>query len=298
MPRSRSRFSSRSRPSSPWPGRFALLLAGLVLLYGAAAGGFWLLQDWLVYRPDRGVVVPDADWIDTVSISTEDGETLRGWYAAPQPGCPVFLFLDGHAGQPQIQAGRWGRMRERGAGFLAVSWRGYPGSTGSASADGLQRDAEAGYDWLLAQGHAPQDMVVHGFSLGSGPATRLAADRETGLLVLEAPYYSMSDLLRERFVFLPVGLLNRNRFRSDLAMRQVTEPVFIAHGTADNVVPPDQSERLAGEIRHDRGRRETFAGAGHATLVRDGLYDRLWAAIPDLMPPLAEGRCDQLSAPR
>lgn len=275
-------FVSRaSRLSFRRPGLMSRLLTwgGLGLaIYAAASLLVFLLQDTMIYHPSRTRAAPPAAWIEPVELTTADGETLVAWHSDAMPGCPTFLFFDGNAGRPEIQAGRWRRIRAQGAGFLAVSYRGYSGSTGTPSEAGLHADANAGYDWLRGQGIAAREIVIHGFSLGSGPATRLAAEREAGALILEAPYYSLQDLLARKAPVLPVRWLLRHRYRSDEVIGLVDEPVFIAHGTTDRLIPISQSQRLA-ELVPDRLRYETFPGSDHASLVRDGLYDRIWTFL-------------------
>lgn len=131
----------------------------------------------LIYHPHTEVVAPNFPETEAVRVTTEDGEQLVAWYRAPQPGQPIFLFFDGNGGRPQIWEGRWRRITESGAGFLAVYYRGYSGSTGHPSERGLRLDARAGYDWLIAHNYQPRDIVIHGFSLGSGVAVELATER-------------------------------------------------------------------------------------------------------------------------
>jgi fermentation-respiration switch protein FrsA (DUF1100 family) len=280
-----SRASRLSFRKTSWLQRIrlpAIILAGLFAVICLLA---FLFQDRMIYFPSVERVPPPVDWLEVVEIDTTDGETLIAWHVEAMPGCPTFLFFDGNAGRPEIQMGRWVRMRDRGAGLLAVYYRGYSGSTGRPSETGLYRDAEAGYDWLTAQGVSSHDIVIHGFSLGSGPATWLAARREAGALILEAPYYSMLDLVRRKMRLLPVSLILRHRFRSDRAIENVEEPVLMAHGTSDSVIPISQSQRLAA-LTGSTVRYETFPGSEHATLVRDGLYEHVWPFLE------TEGRLD------
>lgn len=267
-----SRLSFRRRKRWPW-----LVWAGLALmgLYLAALLAFTLFQDRLIYFPPTERSAPGEPYISEVEVSTSDHETLLAWYSPAAAGCPTVLFLDGNAGAPGIQSGRWRRLHEHGVGFLGLAWRGYAGSTGRPGEAGFHRDAEAGYDWLRDENIDADDIVVHGFSIGSGPATRLAAEHETGALILEAPYYSMLDLMQRKLPLLPVGLVLRSRFRSDTWIGQVEAPVLILHGEADRLIPPAQSARLY-QAAGPRRARILMPGSDHATLARDGLYDHVW----------------------
>ncbi len=249
-----------------------ILLVGIYVLLGAA---IWWAQPQLIYHPSRDAIPPREDFITPVRLNTPDGEVLNAWYARAERGCPTILFLDGNAGRPEIQNGRWRRIHEQGVGFLALYYRGYSGSTGTPSEDGLHIDAQAGLSWLVRRGLNPNDVVVHGFSLGSGPATRLAATQPVGALVLEAPFTSMAGLMTEKMPLYPFGLFMRDTYQSDAWITALDEPVLMVHGTADELIPISHSRRLMQLAPEPRELAE-IEGADHATLVRDGLYDALW----------------------
>jgi fermentation-respiration switch protein FrsA (DUF1100 family) len=230
-------------------------------------------QSSLIYHPHVEEVAPNFPGVDAVRIETEDGERLVAWYLAPQAGQPVFLFFDGNGGRPHIWGGRWRRIAESGAGFLAVYYRGYSGSTGHPSERGLHLDARAGYDWLTANGYDPDDIVIHGFSLGSGVAVRLASERPARALVLEAPFTGVDDVAAAHFTPLS-ALLIRDRFQSREWIGGVRMPVLIVHGDADTVIPFSQGERLYA-LANDPKQFVRMAGSDHATLVRDGIYPHI-----------------------
>lgn len=251
----------------------ALLLGALLALY--AAGHFYGRS--VLYHPSRAVVAPSMNGVSAERIRTDDGETLVAWWLAPQQSQPVFLFFDGNGGRPEIQDGRWRRMAECGAGFLAVYYRGYSGSTGSPTEHGLRRDARAGYDWLIARGHAPRDIVIHGFSLGSAVAVQLAAERPARALILEAPMTGVDDIAAEHGAGLFAPLM-RDSFRSREYIARVRMPLLIAHGDADSVIPIAHGRRLYA-LASEPKQFLALPGSDHATLARDGLYDHIWTFL-------------------
>jgi fermentation-respiration switch protein FrsA (DUF1100 family) len=248
-----------------------IALACVVLLVGALA----LFQRKLMYFPGAQAVPPTQQGVEAVRIRTPDGETLVAWRHAAAPGEPTFLFFDGNAGRPEDNGERWARIMERGAGFLALYYRGYSGSTGRPSERGLHADARAGYDWLVAQGVRPGDIIIHGLSLGSGVAVRLAAERPARALILEAPFTAAVDVARLRYSWLPVGLIMQDQFRSRDWIGRVRIPVLIVHGDADQVVPIAQGQRLYA-LANEPKAFVRMPGSGHNTLVYDGLYDHVW----------------------
>lgn len=224
-------------------------------------------------------VVPGAE---QVAIMTRDGERLAAWYHMPAAGKPVMLFMHGQGGRLGVQTNRWRRIREAGLGVLALSYRGYPGSSGSPTEEGLALDARAAYDWLRAR-HAAADIVLHGHSLGTGVAVRLASEVEAGGVVLEAPFTAAVDVAAERLPWLPVQLLMLDQFRSRDRIRDVKAPVLIVHGDQDSVIPIAHGERLFGLAREPK-QFIRMPGSEHNTLVRDGLYDKVLSFLARVRP--------------
>ena len=180
--------------------------------------------------------------------------------------------------------------------MFALSWRGYAGSTGSPSEKGLFRDAQAGYETLIRLGVEPSDIVVHGFSLGSGPAIKIAAENDVRALILEAPYYSALRRAQEQIPFYPMSLLLRNQYRSDQFIPHVDEPILIAHGSTDSVIPVRDSEALA-QLATAPVQRIVFEGSEHTTLVRDGLYeDAIWPFLKPIYTDCAFGTSAEATA--
>ena len=248
-----------------------LALVGVLVVAGAVA--LSACQTALIYHPHSAVVQPDIAGVSVEHIRTTDGQTLVAWYAPPpQSGSmrgPIFLYFDGNGGAPEMWDARWRAMMQGGAGFLAVYYRGYSGSTGHPSETGLHEDARAGYDWLIAHGYAAKDIVIDGFSLGSGVAVRLASERPARALILEAPFTGVDDLAHHRAGVL--GSLITQHFASRDYIGQVHMPVLILHGDADQAIPFAQGQRLY-DLANEPKEFVRMPGSTHVSLVRDGAY--------------------------
>jgi fermentation-respiration switch protein FrsA (DUF1100 family) len=269
--------------------RLAVRAVAVVLgLYLAVVGAMFFAQRELQYRPDPRFTLPEVQGvpIQVVRLTTSDGERLVAWYLPPLGERPVILHLNGNAGALVTQDGRWRRIARAGVGFLAVAWRGYAGSSGHPTEAGLIRDAEAGYDFLASR-YAPERIVIHGYSLGSGVAVRLAAERPARALVLEAPYTSAMELAEREYPMLPVSFLMLDRFMSRDLIGQVHAPVLIVHGDHDSVIPFDMGQTLY-RLANAPKRFVPMPGSDHNTLVRDGLYDHVWPFLGVQPPALGE----------
>jgi pimeloyl-ACP methyl ester carboxylesterase len=89
----------------------------------------------------------------------------------------------------------------------------------------LIADAEAAYIFTAAR-YPAERIALWGESLGSGVAVALAADHMVGRIVLEGSFTSAADAGALAYRFLPVRLLMKDQFRSDLRIAKVTAPLL------------------------------------------------------------------------
>jgi fermentation-respiration switch protein FrsA (DUF1100 family) len=204
-------------------------------------------------------------------LTTADGERVIVWHVAPQPGRHVVIYFPGNGDTLAGSAGRLEAITSGGTGLVALSYRGYAGSSGRPSEQGLLMDAAATYAFAAAM-YDPTRIVLWGFSLGSGAAVAVAAEHSVGGLILEAPYSSIADVAAAAYPFLPVRYLLRDPFRSDLRIKQVTAPLLIMHGSQDATIPIGFGERLFAMAREPK-QFVRFDGGGHADLGTFGVIE-------------------------
>lgn len=204
-------------------------------------------------------------------LAASDGEKVIVWHVPAQPGRSVILYFHGNGDSLVGLVGRFKAMTADGTGLVALSYRGYAGSSGAPSEDGLLRDAAAAYAFATAR-YEPQRIVAWGFSLGTGVAVAIASEQAVGKLVLEAPYTSIVDVVAPRYWFAPVRLLMRDPFHSDRRIARVTAPLLIMHGTNDPVIPFALGERLFA-LAHEPKRFVRIPGGGHDDLAGFGAIE-------------------------
>ena len=224
--------------------RLAAAALAIYLLLCAAMFG---LQRRLQYHPDTGGMDPAAAGLPQArqeTVATADGERIVVWWVAPRAaGRPVYLYLHGNGAHLHARALRFAKLVEDGAGLMAVSWRGYGGSTGTPSEAGLLEDARAAHAELRRR--APDaPLLIYGESLGTTVATMLAAQTAPAGLLLDSGFASALAVARDAYPWLPVGLLLRDTFRADLAAPRVQAPVLQVHCRIDPVTPLAQAQAL------------------------------------------------------
>jgi uncharacterized protein len=223
-----------------------LLIVVAVGYVGGLAAMFLLQRAILFPIPSSERIAPAAAGFPDVEehvLTTADGEKIIVWHMPAKPGRPVILYFHGNG---DYLAGFFARFRDfiaDGTGIVAPAYRGYSGSSGSPSEQGLLQDAEAAWAFTTAR-YSADRVVVWGFSLGSGVAVALAAEQPVSKLILEAPYSSLADVGAEAFPIFPVRWLMRDPFRSDLRIARVKARLLFMHGARDATIPITFGEQL------------------------------------------------------
>ena len=189
---------------------------------------------------------------------------MIAWHVPPRPGHPLVIYFHGNAETIANRVDRHRALTATGAGLLAVSYRGYMGSSGRPTEPGLLHDAEAAYAFAASR-HPAERIVLWGHSLGSGVAVALAATRPVAKLVLEAPFTSTADVAQRMFPLVPVRRLMHDQFRSDQRIGAVKASILILHGARDFVVPIALGERLY-QLANEPKRFVRYPQGGHDDL--------------------------------
>jgi uncharacterized protein len=248
--------------------RLLLWFAGLLAFgYGLVVLLMYLNQRSFLYFPERERTAPAAAGFSAareVTLETADGERVIAWHLPPEGDRPVILYFHGNGGSLRLRAERFAALTADGTGLVALSYRGYGGSSGSPTEQGLIRDAEAAYRFA-AEHYPARRIVLWGESLGTGVAVAIAAAHPIGGLILESPFTSTVDVAAAIYWFLPVRLLMQDQFRSDQRISRVTAPILVMHGDHDATVPIGYGERLFAMIKAPK-QFVRFAGGGHSDL--------------------------------
>ena len=266
-----------------WLISIAVVLASLYLIIVIA---MYVLQRGFLYLPDKETYSPgDVNLVGVkeTGISTPDGERLQSWYLPASPGQPTILFFHGNGGSIAGRADRLAYYQARGFGALFVSYRGYGKSSGTSTEPGLVTDALASYDWLKQQNIAAEQIVVVGESLGAAVAVRLALQRKTRALIIEAPFASTIAVAKSVYWWLPVDLLMKDRFETIQIIDQVKVPLLVIHGDMDEVTSVDQGKAVFAKANQPKTLK-IVAGASH-----NGLFvQSTWQLEADFIGKLTQ----------
>ena len=251
------------------------LVIVVVLAYAVYAGVLWSFQDTLLYPvPRQGRAFYDRQaaqlGIETFTTAASDGTQLYGWHGRGA-GQRAVLFFHGNGGG--ITAVDWMKQElPSDVDVFCVHYRGYPGSEGTPSEEGMALDAQAAWAYVLAQGIQPSNIVVHAQSLGGGVAIRLVEGVQPAALVLDSTFLGVDVLAAEMFPLVPTFLLN-NPYRSIDRAPNLRVPTLLMHGDHDTLIPVSHGRRLA----------ELIPGAKYLEVIGGG-HDQFLPARDDVLP--------------
>jgi fermentation-respiration switch protein FrsA (DUF1100 family) len=247
------------------------LLITAVAVYAGALALMYVFQRALMYFPDTTRTPPAQAGLPQaaeVTLTSADGERLIAWHVPPRGDKPVVLYFQGNAGASNLRADRFTWLTADGTGLLALSYRGYGGSTGTPSEEGLIRDAAAAYDFAAAR-YPDKRIVLFGESLGTAVTIALAAQRAVAGVILDAPFTSAADVGASAYPFAPVRWFMKDTFRSDLRIVRVSAPILVLHGERDSIIPISFGERLFALAREPKC-MVRFPDGGHVNLDEHG----------------------------
>jgi fermentation-respiration switch protein FrsA (DUF1100 family) len=209
----------------------ALLLKTLrivLIVYGVAFVGAFFLVPVLLFQPQPSSYTSTMAGLVRIPV---EGDTIAAvWMPNPAARWTV-LYSHGNAEDLGDDAPILRRLHDAGFAVLAYDYRGYGLSTGRASERAACADVEAAYAYLTRTLHVPASrVIVHGRSLGGGPAAYLASRHPVAGLVLESTFTSATGVSRWGR-FFPYDW-----FRTRRRLRQIHAPVLVIHGTADEVI--------------------------------------------------------------
>jgi uncharacterized protein len=213
-------------------------LSLIVLLYFA--------QEKLIFFPNK---LPEnfkfqfRGYYEEKWIATSDKQKLNALLFKTPDSKGVILYLHGNAGALD----GWGEIApyyiQFGYDIMIVDYRGYGKSSGKIYSEAQMFDDIQRVYNVLKENYNENQIVILGYSIGTGMAAYLASKNKPKKLVLLAPYYNMPFLLKSKSKLIPAFLL-KYRFMTNEYIVQVKAPIAFFHGKNDGLIDFHSSEKL------------------------------------------------------
>src|SRR5258706_11334916 len=224
-----------------------------VTVYLGLAIVFYLLQTWMIFpgaatqgkaearvrpQPDEQLVALETSRGEKISVLFSPALTAKG---SPHPDAkhrPTILYFYGNAMTISSCGEELPLFRRLGANVAIAGFVGYGMSTGKPSESGVYATADAAYEYLLTRKDVDAKQIIPvGRSIGGAAAIYLGSRHDVGGVATFRAFTSMVDMGRQVVPWVPTSLLLRHRFGSEAPLPHIKSPLFLAHGTIDNLVP-------------------------------------------------------------
>lgn len=223
-----------------WLKRFGIFL---LVIYSLVCGLLYFSQERIIFHPDKLPENYSFSEGEEVELPVGDGISLNCLWMKEPSSKGAILYLHGNRGSNERCLHQARSMAGNSYDIFMPDYRGFGKSDGQiASEEQLFSDAQAAYDFLKKH-YAEDRIVVVGYSIGSGMASHVASQNNPQQLMLLAPYTSVVDLKNGMAPFLPDFLL-KYPLRNDAILQGVKFPVTLFHGSFDEVIPFQCSEKL------------------------------------------------------
>jgi uncharacterized protein len=237
----------------------------------------YFFQEKLIFFPEK---IPKeytfqfAGNFNELFFKTGDNKLLHGILFRSDSSKELIFYLHGNAGSLK----NWGEVAKTytdlGYDIFIPDYRGYGKSEGSISREKqFYTDVQQMYDSLKLS-YNERKIIILGYSIGTGPAAKLASTNNSKLLILQAPYYSLKDLMRHTYSFIPTFILRYN-FETNTFLKDCKMPIVIFHGDSDEVIYYGSSLKLKESFKNT-DTLITLKAQGH-----NGITDN-----PDYQPAL------------
>lgn len=225
---------------------FFTLSGFFAIIYLLAVSYVYFNQEEMVFRASK--LSPDYQFtynqdFEEFNIPSFDGNKLNGLLFKTEKAKGLVFYLHGNAGN----LAQWGDIGQKytdlGYDIFILDYRGFGKSEGQIEDEPqVLKDISIAYKFLLKR-YDEKKVIIAGYSIGTGPAAYLASKNKPKSLILQAPYYSFTELSSDRVPFMP-NFLKKFTFETANFVKKSKAPIYIFHGVQDQVISYSNSERL------------------------------------------------------
>jgi len=245
----------------------------LLTFYMLVCGLLYFFQENLLFFPQK--LAKDFKFtfdqkFEELSIKAQDNVLLNGLLFKSESARGLIFYLHGNAGSLDS----WGEVAKTYTDLnydvFMLDYRGFGKSEGKiTSQNQLYQDVQTAYDELKTK-YGETNIVVLGYSIGTGLAANIASKNNPGLLILQAPYYSLTDMMKHTYPIIPTFIL-KYKLETNILIRECNMPIVIFHGDQDEVIYYDSSLKLKALMKKT-DRLITLNGQGHNGMTDNPVY--------------------------
>lgn len=250
-----------------------LRIIGLcVFAYATLLFYYYIIQNNILYPefPRSDSQAKALNGMEWINVQTSDDLELKALYKKAENEKPTILMFHGNGANIGYVQSVFSIFLKDGYGLLLAEYRCYNGNAGQCGESNFYNDARAYHEWLKDQNINSQDIVLYGRSLGSAMAVQLATEDEFKAVILEVPFSSTLDVAKYQLPFLLfIDFIMTDKYRSDLKIKNVTEPILFGLGGQDKIVTAKLGKKLF-DLANEPKTLKVFERANHQTVLNSG----------------------------
>lgn len=241
----------------------------------------YYLQDYFLFKPEK--LPKDFDFyyenqtVSEYNIETRDGAIINGLHFSVEKPLGLVLYLKGNS--KSIKG--WGKFAvdftRNNYDVIMVDYRGFGKSTGKRSQKAIKHDLQFIYN-KIREKVSEKYIIIYGRSMGSGFATKLASMNSPKMLILDAPYYSLTKVTGRYMPFMPLSIILKYPMPTYKWLKYVKCPIHIIHGTKDKLIPFSSSVKLS-QVNSKLTRLHPIIDGGHKNLNNFESYHKILTEI-------------------
>jgi len=248
------------------------IILGIYVLVGVL---LFFFQEKLIFHPqklEKGFQFQFDQKFEAKNIKTKDGTTLSGLLFKAESSKGLIFYLHGNAGSLNSWASVAKTYTNLNYDLSLLDYRGFGKSEGEITSQAqLHADIQTAYNELKKQ-YSENKIIVLGYSIGTGPAAKIASANNPRLLILQAPYYSLTDLMTHIYPVIPTFIL-KYKLETNEYLEACKMPVVIFHGDQDKVVNCSSSLKLKEKFK-STDQLVILKGQGHNGITYNKEYIR------------------------
>jgi alpha-beta hydrolase superfamily lysophospholipase len=236
----------------------------LIVFYVLISIFLFFFQERLIFIPEKLPKDYKFDFtgnFEEINIKTTDNKSLNGVLFKADSSKGLIFYLHGNAGS----INSWGEVEKTYTDLhydvFLFDYRGYGKSEGSITGqEQIFQDVQLAYDEMKKR-YAEDKIIVLGYSIRTGLAAKVASTNNPKMLILQAPYFNLTDMMRHTYPIIPTFLL-KYKFQTNKFIKDCKMPVVIFHGDKDDVIYYESSVKLK-KMFKEADRLITIHGQGH-----------------------------------
>ena len=217
-----------------------LIRLGLVLLaiYVLIITALYFNQENILFHPtklDKNYVFESEVPFEEINMKTRDNKNLNGLLFKAKESMGLVFYVHGNAGNIKGWSGIAETYTKLNYDLFIFDFRGFGKSEGEIENEEQFYDDIRQFYKLMKQRYAEKEIMIIGYSIGTGPAAMLASENEPKALILLSPYYNLEDMLERNYSFAPKFIL-KYAFATNDYLEKIKVPVTIFHGKDDRAI--------------------------------------------------------------